>query len=408
MLLTLNIILAAIALILLIPSTMFCLENTLALLLGNINTPKAPPQITNRPRLAVLVPAHNEQTGIVKTVNSVKAQLNENDQILVVADNCTDNTAEAAQEAGAQVTVRHHETDRGKGFALAHGIDTLADESNAPPPEIIIFIDADCVPDPGTLDALAHQAQETHTAAQAINLSDVPAGESKITDRISAFAVRVKNESRPIGLSIMGGPCLITGTGFALPWDLTSSKQFGRGDIVEDMTIGLELAIAGNPPKVCTSARVHSDLPTSQAAKESQRERWEHGHIDTLLKSGLPLLARGIFTLRPKLILLGLELTVPPLSLLVMIISALAALTAAGVLVGLSIYPASIALTSLIFVSIGTLAGWWTVGRDIIPAHQIPVAAWYALCKIPIYFTAMLKRQTGWVRTARDNEEQGK
>lgn len=416
MLLFIEISLSLLAAVLVIPAAVFCLENVLALVTGGVPDPRPDPrpeaesqaesQVESdgggRPRLAVLIPAHNEQAGIAATIASVRAQLLEGDRVLVVADNCSDGTAAAAREAGAEVTERSHETERGKGFALAHGLTEL--EADAP--EIVVFVDADCELGPRCLEALAAQVARSGTVAQAVYVLGLPNGGegAGVRDRVSAFAVRVKNESRPVGLSVLGGPCLITGSGFAVPWDQADPGLFSRGDIVEDMTIGLELARAGKPPRVCKGARVNSALPSDDSAKATQRERWEHGHLDTLVKKGLPMLAQGVFTVRPSLVLLGLELCVPPLSLLVM--GTFAFTLVMGVLAVFAFSPVPVALgaAALGLVMVGTLAGWWLVGRGILPARELPVAVWYAVKKGPIYVGAVIKKQTGWVRTARDSE----
>lgn len=387
--------------LLMVPAGLFCLENLLALVhgtgLGDRHEPPA------RATLAVVIPAHNEEAGIGDTVRSVLAQLRQGDRVLVVADNCTDATGAAAREAGAEVSERTNEEQRGKGYALAHALRELEGD----PPEVVVFVDADCALRPGCLSALAIHIGRTGCPAQAVYVLGLPEGEHGVRDRVSAFAVRVKNESRPIGLSHLGGKwgaCLITGSGFAMPWELADADRFARGDIVEDMTIGLELAVAGTPPRFCPGARVDSTLPSGEEAKRTQRERWEHGHLDTILKKGLPMLGRGVFTLRPALVLLGLELLVPPLSLLVLGTLGFVVLAALLALLGLSVWPVALGSAALAMVGIGTVCAWWVVGRKILPAVELPGAVWYALAKGPIYVGALVRRQTGWVRTARDTE----
>src|SRR5262245_22451474 len=91
-------------------------------------------------RIAVLVPARNESTGVIRTIQDVKAQLRDGDRLLVVADNCFDDTAAIAAEAGAEVVARNEPNKIGKGYALDFGLRHLG----ADPPEIVIIIDADC------------------------------------------------------------------------------------------------------------------------------------------------------------------------------------------------------------------------------------------------------------------------
>ena len=71
----------------------------------------------------IIVPAHNEAAGIAATVASLRALDYPAAQfrILVIADNCTDDTAARARAAGATVLEREHATEKGKGYALAHG-----------------------------------------------------------------------------------------------------------------------------------------------------------------------------------------------------------------------------------------------------------------------------------------------
>src|SRR5438132_576685 len=79
------------------------------------------------PRIVALVPAHDEEQGICTTVASLRAQVGADDhfEVLVIADNCTDATAARAQAAGAVVWIRDVPGMRGKGHALAWGIERL-------------------------------------------------------------------------------------------------------------------------------------------------------------------------------------------------------------------------------------------------------------------------------------------
>jgi len=125
-------------------------------------------QHTVRGRVAVLVPAHDEAAGIAHTLGAVLPQLREHDRVVVVADNCSDDTADIARRAGAQVRVveRFHETDRGKGFALAFGVDAL----RADPPGLVVILDADCELAPGALDALCDGVVNYDRPVQALYL----------------------------------------------------------------------------------------------------------------------------------------------------------------------------------------------------------------------------------------------
>jgi glycosyltransferase involved in cell wall biosynthesis len=164
-------------------------------------------------RVAVLVPAHNEELGLNATLTTVLPQLNSHDRLVVIADNCTDATPEIARKAGAIVLERQDLTQIGKGYALDYGVRYLA----ADPPDVVIVIDADCHAQPDAIARLKHMALTTGRPAQATYLMEKPAVPSS-KDAVSAFAFTVKNLVRPLGLSQLNLPCLLTGTGMAFPW----------------------------------------------------------------------------------------------------------------------------------------------------------------------------------------------
>ena len=352
-----------------------------------------------RARTALLVPAHDEEASIAATVAHVRTHLRDGDRLVVVADNCTDRTAALAREAGAEVIERFDEARRGKGFALAAGVEALRSD----PPAVVVVVDADCTIDAGGVDALVEQVMRTGVPAQAAYVMRLPPAERATPrDAVSAFAFLFKNVVRPSGLKALGLPCLLTGTGMAFPWPVFEKAQLATGDIVEDMRIGLELAIAGSPPMLCAAAQVWSALPGQRAAAESQRTRWEHGHLSTLLRF-VPRLVWHAFTrVRPRLLALAAELGVPPLSLLTawMVLLVLAAGLVAAL--GGSWLPIVLALSAWMLLTPAVLLGWWRFGRETIPLKLLLAAPFYVLWKLPMYARFLVKPQKRWVRTARE------
>src|SRR5271155_3397908 len=100
-----------------IPVFLFCVE-----VLAAVTVPQwellSPSENRLRQRIAVLVPAHNESRGLLGTLDDIRAQLHSDDRLLVVADNCTDDTAAVAKLAGAEVAERNDPAKIGKGYAL--------------------------------------------------------------------------------------------------------------------------------------------------------------------------------------------------------------------------------------------------------------------------------------------------
>ena len=210
----LSVLLATVATMLLIPTLVLLIEVT-AGIAWTRRMRSSSPCDDSRPRIAVLVPAHNEGRNLVPTILDIKEQLASCDRLLVVADNCTDDTAARAHVLGAEVIERSDVTNIGKGYALDWGIRRLS----ADPPSIIIVIDADCRLSADTVDQLARATSATGRPSQALYLMTAPAG-SPINYQVAEFAWRVKNWVRPLGLHAMNLPCQLVGTGMAFPWKL--------------------------------------------------------------------------------------------------------------------------------------------------------------------------------------------
>lgn len=353
-----------------------------------------------RPKIGALVPAHNEALAIKATLDALFPQLAGHDQLVVIADNCDDDTADIARSTGATVIERHDADRRGKGYALDYGLKALA--SN--PPEVVIVVDADCMVHPGTIDRIARLVATTGRPVQAVYLLDSPAQPTP-KDAISALAFLVKNLVRPRGLARLGLPCLLTGTGMAFPWSVLSQISLASGNIVEDMQLAIDLAIAGYPTLLCPDGLVTGILPQQQQAATSQRTRWEHGHLQTLKTQVPRLLKESVQQRRFDLLALALDLAIPPLSFLVMLW--LGAFILALVAAALGVTPGPVRLLMLegCLLATAILLAWVGFGRDRVPIQALLAAPVYILWKIPLYFKFLVRPQTEWIRTERDGKE---
>lgn len=357
----------------------------------------APP--VQRPRLAVLVPAHNEAAGIANTLVSILAQLNPGDRLLVVADNCVDNTSQVSALAGAEVVERHDVQHRGKGYALDFGVRHLS----ADPPPILVMVDADCVAAPGALDALAASCAQFDRPAQALYLMQAPPG-AKLSGRLAEFAWRVKNQVRPLGSWHLGGPCQLVGSGMAFPWRLISKAPLASGQLVEDMQLGIDLAMAGKPPLLVPQALVTSRFPDTPHSALAQRKRWEHGHLAMIGNTVPALIAAGILRADGLLLALALDILVPPLALLSLLTAALALLNLGAWLLFGAVAPLAISLLSLALIGSATVVAWLRFGAGTVSGSELLLAPIYAVRKLPIYLSFLVRRQTEWIRAKRDGE----
>lgn len=350
-----------------------------------------------RPRVAVIMPAHNEALVIAATVRDLLPQLTAGDRLIVVADNCNDDTAAIAAAAGAEVIERHDMDRRGKGYALDFGVRAL----NIDPPDVVAIVDADCQVAIGTLERLARTAVFSRRPVQALYLMHAPAG-SGIKTRIAAFAWVVKNQVRATGYHWLGLPCQLMGTGMAFPWVMLHSANLASGHIVEDLKLGIDLARAGTPALFSPEALVTSTFPESAAGVQTQRTRWEHGHLGVMIREAPWLLLAALRSRNGALLALALDLCVPPLALLALIVGSLFATAVLAFIVFgayLPLVPAGVAVTMLV---ISVFFAWVAYGRMVVGLADLVLAPVYVLWKIPVYLKFLVARQAEWVRSKRD------
>jgi cellulose synthase/poly-beta-1,6-N-acetylglucosamine synthase-like glycosyltransferase len=348
-------------------------------------------------RTAVLIPAHNEGAGILPTIRDIQAQLGPHDSILVVADNCTDNTAAIVQTAGVEVTVRADPARRGKGYALEFGVRHLGRD----PPDIVVVMDADCRLDENALRYMSDRAMASGRPVQSLYLMQAPEN-APPGKEVNLFAWRVKNWIRPLGLGLFGLPTQLFGTGMAFPFSLLMDRDLGNSRLAEDCALGIALASAGYPPLFVSEARVHSHFPVSQGGIESQRQRWEKGHLENIIDLVPGALARSLHDRNLGLAALAIDMAVPPLSLLVLVTALCAVL--GGVAFVLGAPPAALAIPSLsvLLVVLGTALAWRAVGRDVLPLRELLHLPLHAIRKLGFYHgIASGKASSSWIRTDR-------
>lgn len=371
-----------------IPALALCIEVVAAAL-----PPRrlAPAPVGPRPRVDILVPAHDEAACIEATVAELALQLAPGDRIVVIADNCRDQTAALALRAGACVVERRDPVRFGKGYALAAGVRF----SETDPPDSVIVIDADTQPGKGLVATLAALAYASGRPVQASYTLALPR-DAWLGARLSAFAFRLRNQVRPRGLARLGLPCLLTGSGMAIPWQQLRIAALAHGRTAEDLALGVELALAGTPPLFCDDVSVVGRLPEHPADALAQRRRWEHGHLAVAFEMAPALLRAAVARREPALAALALELCVPPLSLWGALWLAAAAPAFALALLGAGTAPAAL-LTIAALLALGAVAlAWHRFGRDLLPASAWREAPGYWRRKLPVHLDFLRRRENRW------------
>jgi cellulose synthase/poly-beta-1,6-N-acetylglucosamine synthase-like glycosyltransferase len=383
------------AALLLVPAGVFFVETVLA---RRREVVPSAAMAGPRPRVAVLVPAHDEAGGIGAALATILPQLADGDRLLVVADNCTDETARVAAAAGAEAIRRDDPERRGKGYALDFGVRHL----RADPAEAVVIVDADCVLHPGSLDRLVRLCIAAGRPVQSLYLMRPPTA-AALPTRIAELAWAIKNLVRPLGALRISVPCQLMGTGMAFPWPVIERAPLASGHLVEDMCLGLDLAAAGTPPLFCPEALVTSYFAATTAGLGAQRTRWEHGHLGVIVERAPRLLWQAIRTRDVALAAMVLDLCVPPLAALVLLLLAGALVAGALLAAGGMAAPLILCALGLVLVAAGVTVAWRRFGREIVSPRELIGVPGYVLAKLPLYWRALRRRQARWIRTDRDD-----
>lgn len=349
-------------------------------------------------RLVILIPAHNEAQGIRPVLIDVLRQLPAATEVMVVADNCNDDTAQVARSLNVAVVERFDNDRRGKGFALDFGRHCLAHD----PPDCVIVLDADCTPAPGSLEQMWKASRTFDAPVQAANLLR-PDTSAPIIVQVSNFAFYIKNFIRQSGLQRLGVPALLNGTGMAFPWRVFASASLATDSLAEDLQLGLELVRGGEDVIFLPSALVTSEA-ASATATLTQRSRWEAGFLEMAKTKGFPLLFEGLRRNRWALIWTGLHLLTPPLTLLLFVNFIVLGVASAAALSGYnSVLIALCLVQGVAACALG--AAWLKGGRAYLTpsaAARLPV---YLIWKALLYLKLARNTPRQWIRTARDRSE---
>ena len=348
----------------------------------------------------VLVPAHNEAKGIGATIQNLKRAVAPEFAILIVADNCTDDTATIARELGATVIERDDPVHRGKGYALAAAREWM----RRTPPAAVVVLDADCRITGDSLRYLTGTCLKTNAPCQAVNLLEPDRCAGPLV-QISTFAFLIKNLVRQRGLMRLTGGVHLTGTGMCLPWELFDRADLATSSIVEDLRLGIELSRTGAHTLLVEDSRVWS--PHADASDIlTQRSRWEGGFLALARKAAPELIFGGLRGFELKTVLRGLDLLIPPLALLALInVAALLVTCILAVAAATGWTAATVIAGTGLLIALALLAIWWREGRQCLSAAALVRLPLYVLWKIPMYAGLAKKgAPTEWLRTGRPSE----
>lgn len=342
-------------------------------------------------RLTVIVPAHNEEAGIARTVTSLQAApFVPRPEVVVVADNCTDDTAAIARGAGATVLERWDPSHRGKAYALDFAVAALRERPE--PPDAVVVVDADT-----TVSANFYAALSSGLAggAYAVQVYYEPAPSTAPVARLRRVALALVHWSRPLGMARLGLGTGIKGNGFALAWG-AARDGFGGHGLTEDAALTLALARRGIAVRFEPRARVQGEMAPTYAAAATQDGRWEGGRM-ALMPGALAVAAKAPSRRRFGVMAAALDVAALPLSLL-----------AAATLVALGLAARGFGPLPLAALTAVSVAGYVIIGGV---AARISPGDFAALAQAPRFFVhklgvfgrlALRRGPQSWERTSRD------
>jgi cellulose synthase/poly-beta-1,6-N-acetylglucosamine synthase-like glycosyltransferase len=355
---------------------------------------------TAQSTFALLIPAHNEEL-ILSTLLESLAQLTyprERYKVYVIADNCTDKTAEIARQfEGVQAYERFNQEKRGKGYALNWMWQQLAESQQVY--DAYVVLDADSVVIPTFLEALDKELQRGAKVLQAsntvLNVTEAP------STALRWVALTLMNHVRPLGRNGLGCSSTLTGNGMCLSHDILQRYPWRAFGTAEDYQYYLMLVQHGERVVYVPEAVVRSQMPVTFQQMRTQDVRWEGGGglQESQWQLAWRLLVAGLrYRCLVRLEAIA-ELLTPPLSLLVSscvltFVAALLLWSPIGILLGLLLV---VGIIYYVATALYLLQAPAAVYKALLHAPG------FVLWKLWVFFVLKRsrKRTNEWVRTAR-------
>ena len=316
-------------------------------------------------RFLVLVPAHNEEKVIAHGLQAIESDRRARDHVLVVADRCTDATAEIARSFGAAVLERGDDDEPGRAAARQAGLE----HARALDWDAVVMLDADSVIEPGFFDACERGLS---TGARAVQGRSESAHGPTLAEQASLAAFTLQGLTLPRGRDRLCGSVRLRGTGMAIRREVALVHRFSA-PASEDLFFTLDLLLEGARCRHVERARVRSQGASSWEAFGGQKLRYEAGRM-AAARTYLPRLLRRAVRHRDLACLdAAWFLATPPFALAALSLLAGAAVAAVG-----GVWSVAAAFGA------GLLALAVVLMTGLIQARVAP-RTWLALLAAPLY-----------------------
>lgn len=259
--------------------TLFYFYQIVYAVVGIIRRPQNPPLAARHHRYAVLIAARNESAVIAELIDSIKKQNYPQEllDIFVVADNCTDNTANVARRAGSTaVYERFNHVQVGKGYALDFILKSIARDYGPNVYEGYFVFDADNLLDENFVREMNKWFDQGYRVLTSFRNS-----KNYASNWLSAgYSLWFMRESRYLNYPrmLLGTSCAISGTGFLVHNDIIRKNNGWKHHLLtEDIEFSVDCAINGEKIGYCHTAVVYDEQPCTWSQSWTQRLRWAKG-----------------------------------------------------------------------------------------------------------------------------------
>lgn len=241
---------------------------------------------------AVAIPAHNEAAVLAKLVDSLHQQgyPRELFDIFVIADNCTDNTAEVGRAHGAIVYERFDDERRSKPYALEWFFAQLWQRERQY--DAVVMFDADNLVSPNFLMEMNSQLAQGKQVIQ--GYLDTKNPDDSIITLYYAIAYWYMNRTWQLGKKNLGLANALGGTGVCIETAILRELGWGVTSLTEDLEFTMKAVLNGVKPTFAWDARVYDEKPTGFQASWRQRLRWMRGHWDVAFEYVPPLMRKAL------------------------------------------------------------------------------------------------------------------
>jgi 1,2-diacylglycerol 3-beta-glucosyltransferase len=389
-------------LILIIPIGFFLLYLAVLTLLALMAQRNSVLEGGHQKNIAVIIPAHNEELAIQKTLQSAFALEYPRNKftVLVVADNCTDQTASIARTAGAKVYERSNDKLKGKGYALRWIFDMILPENTY---EAVVVVDADSTMSRNFLSVMNFYLNKEIVSIQSTDIVETgPASWSASMIRISFLLF---NFVRPLGRHMLGLPVGLRGNGMCLAIGTLEKVPWNAYSLAEDVDYGLQLLLNNIPTYFAPEAVVYATMPQQTENAQSQRARWEGGRVSLIRKYSIPLLKIAWKRRSYKFFDTLVDLLTPSIVNMIALVSIMLVFNGAAALAGVG--------KMYVYLFCWFIAGLCGLFHLLMGLYisQADKALYRALLNVPKYFLWKIglylhifkgENQGGWIRTTRE------